>query len=466
MDDLLSSLLQEDEHETEIFSVSERFPLNKRSFAVETKEGSDRVRLRKVLSQVEECGLSAQGAEPSQHRPDAQVQLRAEFARSGEIKNSYLQVKLEEGLDDEQIEAVQAALQSQGFKALTTAAGRIVVLGPKHQERLLEWYELGAGRASETVSLAQAQKWVAANTAFSDVQLLDSWHESGFNLDVCCEWVSIDRLCPSLTRVDKARPWIEAGVSADEACGWAKISMRLSSYPDAKEWRDNLSLEDASWWIKATSSGWDMCYDKVADFAAQGVTARHIKKLEELGFDERSTKGMMELLSCGLTVERIMEWALLGPTACCMGRVPSTFEARGLNPQNAKEWSALTVGRVPRAELVADWSAAGYKAQQAKEWIERNQDFWDFALVSQWLQAGKSLQEAEPWILISESAAKRRDRGCREMLSYEWVNKWTSLGAPFDQPSSVERMVIAGILPEQAAAVTAEICSKINNNEA
>ena len=68
--------------------------------------------------------------------------------------------------------------------------------------------------------------------------------------------------------------------------------------------------------------------------------------------------------------------------------------------------------------------------------------------------------------MISESAAKRRDRGCREMLSYEWVNKWTSLGAPFDQPSSVERMVIAGILPEQAAAVTAEICSKINNNEA
>lgn len=474
MGSALGSLLIGEEMETPqgTGKVSERFPLNDRgrelaASGYDSGGDSERVRLRRALAELEEASIKVSGAEPSQYTQDWTVSFAAEFNRHGDFKNR-LSVRLSDSISDADLEATQAALQGQGFASLVTEARGILVLAADPGDaELLDWLELGLSDKLSEVPLEDARTWIQRDPAFASRHLLARWYESGFGLDVACQWVETARTLQvsNLDSVGVASDWIKAGVSSQEAAAWYSVDHSLRDYEKAEPWRDRFTLEEAALWMPASIDGWRASLDRVDQLQAAGVDTEFFSSLKERGFEPDKFSPFCKLVLSGYAMDVALSWADLGPKFAGLSNLGQWAES-GVSPSDAALWMPMIEEHnsygstlLSRIAWVADWVAAGLGPDDARPWIERRDIFWDYEKVKAFQYAGYTLESLGPWIDLADKlhAGRYHCPQADALLTPEGIAEWNGLGAPFNKPEAVGRMLGSGLTLDQVSLVLAEV---------
>lgn len=459
-----SLLIGEEIEEKEADQLRDRFPLNARAGKLPDGENniSDRVRLRHALSDMRQgLGLAVSGAEPSQYQQDSVAGLRAQFRQSGSIKGKLL-VRVDSDLDDSQLEQIQGALQSHGFDALITEISTISVFNSSfHSIEDIEWLELGCTRIAE-LDLEKARQWIRADSRFSDTDLLESWVASGVSLEAACQWINqIDDSSHMLKRASRAAEWIQAGVSAKEAMQWERVSNALVNFNLVGELRKTMDPEEAKLWNAALHQQWRG--DSLQAARDRGLTGDLLRSFIKLGFSaepgQQTLNSASDLVGPLMEADQALQWAKLGTDFIRRGGA-RTWKQHGITIQQAEQWYPLVekynlTDHSPNysSKQVMAWIEAGSSPQQVEPWIILSGALWDLEKVTGWTEAGISPQQAKPWIEIADRFHRSSYDHCDQMYTIQGMRSWTELGAPFDNPQVVERMIQAKVDPEQAMAV-------------
>lgn len=441
------------------------WPLNSKveSGSLEDTDGSDRIRLRRVGESLTDAGFSVSGAERSSFVRGAQIGFSTYFDRSGSAGR--IGVSIEQSIAEDALGVVQQALQSQGFGAVVTVDGEIVVLDQSEAE-MVRYVEAGGA----TSSYGRVQK-----RELEPEEVL-SWRNSipGISPNEISAWM--DRGCD----VDQAIAWQEAGITHSyEADYW----MKAGRTPDqAKDWRDaGVSVHAAAEWIRAgrtpaQAEKWVQVglssYGSVSAWENIGLDAsKAAHYLRMRGCSEPShvqllldnsvaIKDVEEMVKSSITVSDIIkirewigrykielpeaiEWAKLGPEFIGPGKRGRWHKA-GFTPGMIKVWQAALGKRAITLDEVRALSATGYDPEAAKDWVSVHPDLARSELSSKWLEAGLSPKQASEWVSVSDHFVNYTlvSGWIEDGLGPEEARPWADAADKFQSPRLCSRPVV------------------------
>lgn len=468
------------------------WPLNQKvaDGKIETPDGSDRIRLRRVGSKLTEMGYSVSGAEPSSYVRGAQVSFSTYFDRSGEA--GAVGVSLSGPADNPESKAViQEAMQSEGFGFIVTIHQNLSHLrADSHDQDSVRYAEAGGGSSrygygmgsrsnQDKLSPEEFLVWSATLGGATDWEI-HNWKERGLNAAEAKQWM--DSGVRSAYEVQawqkmgqdhvKAAEWRDAGVPVHSADGWisqglspadAELWAKIGIFEQkvVSEWQaEGITPVEAQKWtsIRGVSLPQDVkllmegkfSADDAKQLAQAKVTQKDLQKIEKWitnykielaeaiewaklgpGFIGPGKRGRWH--KAGFTPEMIEVWqAALGKKTISLDEVKA-LKASGYDPEAAKEWVAVHPD-LARSEASAQWIEAGFTPRQAEDWIEVDDNFVNYSLVKGWVEAGMKPEDAEPWAEVA------RAYNTNSLYQRDRVEEWLQADPRCADPDFTARM--------------------------
>lgn len=455
------------------------WPLNQKvsDNQIEVPDGSDRIRLRKVIAALTDSGYSVSGAERSSHVRGAQISFSAYFDRSGSCPR--VGVTVADEISDA-LGIIQQALQAQGFGAVVTMGGEIAVIDPG-DDAMTRYNEAGGiavsyyGRSTVMVEPEELLVWRGQLPDITPNTIV-SWQEAGCDLAQAVAWSAEDIDHPyevkswiATGRTPKqAKEWREAGLAVHSASHWIAagrtpaegeewVSAGLTSYASAVAWeQDGFDADGAAPYLRlrgcSEPSDVQLLIDNkvsISDIAAladAGITTAEIRKVGEwtnkykievpeaiewakLGgqFIGPGRRGRWH--KAGYTPQEIELWqAAIGKRNITLDEVKA-LKASGYDPQAASDWADIHPD-LARSEVSARWIESGLAPDEAEKWVSVNERFVDYRLVEGWMAAGLGPREAKPWAEANPA-----------LCDYKIVDAWQQADPRCSDPKLVAKLM-------------------------
>lgn len=438
--DLLVS--SEPEATTLLEAVRSDWPLNGKAASLPVPDGSQRVRLRRVISALQGWGLSVSGAEPSQHVIDAQISFSGSFNPYGDLHGSLLHVNCE----DEHIEQVQMALQAEGFPAVVSYERRLLVATFEADDEQVRWMEMGQIAPIQNMSPERLCQWLEDCPALSDVHDIRRLDIEGIEPSEARPWVEVstdpdedgDSYKPFCNHPGYLPGWMKSGLSPEQARDWIVAeSYAFRDFSTVKEWIDaGWSAQEASAWMNMER--WSCDPDDVKALQKEGFTVKHALRIQRA---DGSSYDVSRLQRLDLKPSEITAWIECGVTG--EDKV-SQFSELGLKARDVRRWNraAEKGGRDKPLTIsqIKTWIDAGRSIDSAEPWLCLHHRFISLDLVKEWEKEGIGSDGAADWA--------RAD--VPELGS---VKAWKAAHSRCEDPVLVGDLVKAGITPEQAELV-------------
>lgn len=418
------------------------WPLNEKASSVTVPDGSDRVRLRQVISTLDDWGIQVSGVENSQYAPDAPVSFSGSFYQSGDLKGQTLTVTL----SDEHLEPVQIALQGSGFAAVVSHSGRLLVRSGHMEDEMVEWMELDQLRPVKDMTPQRFAEWIETCPMLTSPPAVRSLDGAGLEPQEANPWLELqsdpdeDGETSSLLidQVSHIPSWAKSGMNPQEAREWIVADRyHFRSFRSVEEWiKAGWSCQEAMAWINLMR--WSTGPDEVKELQQKGYTVKHALKMKQAGISSWEFNRMNE---AGLTPAETVAWLESG-----VGSVESMreFTALSLDGKTLRRWNraAEKGGRknpLKPAEIKV-WSEAGRSFDQAEPWLSLHHSFIDLSLVEEWEEAGLRAADADGWAKAGVPELSR-------------VKEWKAVSPSCADPVLVGGLVAQAITPAQAEAV-------------
>jgi hypothetical protein len=420
----------------------------------ECSEGSERIRLRRVIEQLGSSGLLVSGIEPASYQRKAQISFRGTFDRSGTFGNATASIA--DGPDKEQTtELVQGTLQGFGFAAVVTMEGTVEIIPAGGDAEKVAYVEVGGCRSyrsyrynrnSQLAAVALLQ-WQSSIEDISE-SAIESWISDGYSIPQVQAWLAASvrssyeaKMWDAMKQTPQQAAewqqaglvayrvdgWLQAGKTPRQAGAWAEIG--LSEYSAAEQWmKEKRPVSEAAKWSVICSGATP---DDIRYLLDGGVTGEDAVQLREAGcsrtdlrkLEEWTTKYKIELdeslqwaklgtdfigpgkrgrwHKAGYSPQDITLWQkALGTRSITIDQVRAKL-ASGYDPQAAQEWADVHPSLASSRKSDA-WIEAGMKPSDAKAWVTVSADFCDYDLVLSWTDAGKTVIEAKQWAQAAE----------------------------------------------------------------
>ena len=466
--------LQESETETKkgiLDTLHEDHPLNLLAHKVDARAHDDlteRMRLRKVKTSLEDSGIKVSGAEPALSCGDYQVSLNGHFNQHGNLKGQLTIVidpdgnggkETHEGL----LQATQMVLHSWGFACVVDRKSNLKVYKDGISEERIPWIELGLGmHGVEGMTWQQAEEWIMADDVFADVRTLEGWADSGISLAVAKQWASFEgtdyrgETCRPWATSHMAREWMDAGYDVERASYWGSLSTSMQSYRHAKSWIDaGLTPGETKRWLALLKdSAYHNNYGAVQPLRDAGFTPEQAMELGDIGVNARSLISLQEWATeVGMRKAELMEWCRNLKDIKDIRNI-SSWRYHGFTPEQAAEWCRVGAcwGRhnpFDQTALAKEWCDQGLGPEDAKPWVGLHREFAYYDKVALWKEIGCTPSDAKPWAEI----ARKGGYTANDLIYPSRVMEWQEIHPRLVDPRNVAKLVYAGISQNQAIGV-------------